>query len=143
MATKATAVLNNYRQSPRKVRLVADLMRGKKVGDVLTTLEFTTKKATSPLAKLLKSAIANAKEKGADEANLFIEKITVDGGPILYRRRARARGSAYAIRKRTSKVTLSLGEKEEKVKKVPAKKKATPTKAEKAAPKKKVTKKTK
>lgn len=126
--SKATAQLNDYRQSPRKVRLVANLIRGKKVSDAIELLQFTTKRASSPLVKLIQSAEANAKNNGIDENELFVEEITVDGGKILYRRRARARGSAFAIRKRTSHVTVVLGDKVEK-KEDKAVKKAAPKKA--------------
>lgn len=107
--SKATAQLNDYRQSPRKVRLVADLVRGKKIQDAIEILQFATKRASGPLVKLLQSALSNAKNNGIDENELFVEEITVDGGKILYRRRARARGSAFAIRKRTSHVKVILG----------------------------------
>lgn len=104
----ATATLKTYRQSPRKVRLVADSIRGKKVQDALTILQFADKRAAGPILKLLKSAIANAKDTGVEEEGLKVSKVTVDGGAIMYRRRARARGSAAPIRKRTSHITLEL-----------------------------------
>ncbi|NLE07414.1 MAG: 50S ribosomal protein L22 [Parcubacteria group bacterium] len=109
--TEVTAQLNNYRQSPRKVRVVADVMRGKSVKEAKTKLTFITKRATGPLHKLLDSAIANAKNKGMSADNLFVKSITVDGGSILYRRRPAARGSAHPIRKRTSHIKIMLVEK--------------------------------
>lgn len=105
------AKLKMYRQSPRKVRLVVDAIRGKKVNDALTLLQFADKRAAGPIEKLVKSALANAKNNGIKEDGLVISKITVDGGQILYRRRARARGSANPIRKRTSHISLELSHK--------------------------------
>lgn len=112
MATTAKAVLRNYRQSPRKVRLVADFIRGKDVDKALTSLRFLNKKATDPISDLVKSAQANAKNLNMNPDALVIKEIAVNEGTILYRRKARARGRAVAIRKRTSHVTLVLSEKE-------------------------------
>jgi large subunit ribosomal protein L22 len=110
-----TARLNNYRQSPRKVRLVADAIRGKKIAEAFIQLELITKRATDPLAKLLKSAVANAKNNSStDIDNLIVTEIRVDGGVVMKRSMPRARGSAYPIRKRTSHVILVLGEKPSK-----------------------------
>ena len=109
MANKASAKLNNLRQSPRKVRLVADLIRGKTVSRARLELERLTKASAFPLKKLLDSAATNAKS-GNNPENLFIKKIVVDEGPILYRRRYRARGRAAPIRKRTSHVSIVLEE---------------------------------
>ena len=107
------ALLNNFRKSPRKVRLVASLLKGKTVGDALTTLRNTAKGSVVPLEKLLKSAIANAKAQGKDEKALFIKTFRVDAGVTMKRMMPRARGSAYRINKRTSHVILELGEKAE------------------------------
>lgn len=107
-----TARLNDYRQSPRKVRLVADLIKGKKVEEAKNALSLLAKRASSPILKLLKSATSNAKNLGVDLDNLFVKEIKVDNGAILYRRMPRARGMAYAIKKRTSHVTISLDVKE-------------------------------
>jgi large subunit ribosomal protein L22 len=108
-----TAQLNDYRQSPRKVRLVANLIRGKKVGEALDILTLTVKRASDPLMSLLNSAIANAKNNfSLVPEDLFVKALTVDGGAILYRQMPRARGVAYAIRKRTSRVNLTLGTKD-------------------------------
>ena len=114
---EVTAQLNSYRQSPRKVRLVADAIRGKSAKEAKIKLDFITKRATGPLHKLLNSAIANAKNLGADVENLWVKAITVDGGAILYRRRPASRGSAHPIRKRTSHINIVLVEKQKSVKK--------------------------
>lgn len=108
-----TAKLNYYRMSPRKVRLAAGLIRGKKVKEVLVQLAFTSKRSAPDMAKLLKSAISNAKNnfKIKDEQNLYIKKIKVDEGPTLKRYMPRARGRAAMIRKRTSHVTVVLCQK--------------------------------
>lgn len=113
-----TASLKNYRQSPRKVRLVATLVKGKSVNDALQTLNFLPKRATGPLYTLLKSAVANAKNNfNIEKDNLFVKEMRVDAGQVLKRRMPRARGSAYPINKRTSHVSLVLAEKEAKIKK--------------------------
>lgn len=104
----ATAHLKSYRQSPRKVRVVADLVRGKKAEDALTLLSFTPKRAAEPLRKLLASALSNAKNLSLPTENLVIKEIRVDGGAILYRRQPRSRGMANPIRKRTSHVSIIL-----------------------------------
>ena len=105
-----TAKLNDYRQSPRKVRLMAGLIRGKRAEDALNVLNVTVKRAADPIAKLLNSAIANAKANfSVAKEDLIVKSLTVDNGMILYRRMPRARGVAYPIRKRTSHVNLTLG----------------------------------
>ncbi len=109
------ARLKNLRISPRKVRLVADLIRGLDYDEAKTQLEFSLKRSALPLLKLLNSCAANAKHNfKLDESNLYVSKITVDEGPTLYRIMPRAFGRAFYIRKRTSHVTLVLSEKEEK-----------------------------
>ena len=105
------AILKNYRQSPRKVRLLADLVRGKKVGDALATLTFVDKRAAQPFAKLITSAVANAKEQGKNVEKLFIKSVAVDKGTVLKRSMPRARGSASRINKRNSHISVELGEK--------------------------------
>ncbi|MFH1402425.1 MAG: 50S ribosomal protein L22 [Patescibacteria group bacterium] len=117
--TETTAKLKNYRQSPRKVRLVADLIRGKKVDQAIQELKYLNKKASSAVKKLLESAIANAKHNNKlDKENLILKTITVDSGPTLKRHRAGARGVAYPIKKRTSHISITLAdEQKEKVKK--------------------------
>ena len=103
------ASLTNFRQSPRKVRSVANLVRGKTVVNALNTLNFLSKKAADPLYGLLQSAVANAKNTyNLDKEGLSISEIRVDGGVILKRRMPRARGSASPIYKRSSHVLLVL-----------------------------------
>ncbi len=101
------AELKNYRQSPRKVRLVADVVRGKSVPEAITTLEFVAKRASLPIVKLINSAFAN----GGKNDKLVVKEIRVDAGPTLYRRQPRSRGMANPIRKRTSRVKVVLIEK--------------------------------
>lgn len=107
--------------SPRKVRLVIDLIRGMKASDALAQLQFSTKDAARPIRKLIQSAIANAKHNHEMSAEtLAITEAFVDGGPILYRATPRAMGRSAPIRKRTAHITITLtGEAAEK----PAKKK--------------------
>lgn len=109
------AKLNYLRIAPRKVRLVADLIRGKRVQEAQAILTFTRKKAAQPLLKLLNSAIANAKHNfQLAPENLWISKLLVNEGPKLKRWRARARGQAFEIQKKTSHVTIVLKEIEKK-----------------------------
>ena len=108
----AIAKLNNCPTSPRKMRLVADLVRGKQIEMALATLRFNPKEASRKLEKLLLSAIANweAKNEGADieAANLYIKEIRVDGGTMLKRLRPAPQGRAHRIRKRSNHVTMIL-----------------------------------
>lgn len=105
------AILKQYRQSPRKVRLVADLIKGKNVDKALSELQFTDKRASLTIRKLLSSAIAGAKNNfNTAREDLFIKDITVNKGPTLSRWIPRARGRATPINKRTSHITLILGE---------------------------------
>lgn len=109
------ASLKNFRQSPRKVRSVANLIRGKSAVNALNTLNFLSKKAADPLFGLLNSALANAKNNHSlDKEGLVIKEIRVDSGFILKRRMPRARGTAYPINKRTSHVLLVLAPAPEK-----------------------------
>lgn len=103
------AVLKNYRQSPRKVRLIADLVRGKKVKNALNTLKFVEKRAAEPFAKVINSALTNAVQKGANPDTLTITKVTVDQGVTYKRFMPRARGSASRINKRNSHIVVELG----------------------------------
>ncbi|MCX6717883.1 MAG: 50S ribosomal protein L22 [Candidatus Taylorbacteria bacterium] len=104
-----TAKLNDYRQSPRKVRLVANLIKGKKVEDAKSSISFLIKRASKPLSDLLDSAIANAEHNFNITADkLFVKEFRVDGGAVLKRRMPRARGMAYPIKKRTSHVFIEL-----------------------------------
>src|SRR3989338_9479462 len=108
--TQAKAVLNNYRQSPRKVRLVLDAVRGKKIEDAITILSFIPKRSALPLQKLLASALANAKNLSLPVEDLVVREIRVDAGSTLYRRRPRSKGMANPIRKRTSHISVVLAE---------------------------------
>jgi large subunit ribosomal protein L22 len=105
------ASLRFLRVAPRKVRLVADEVRGLKVGDALAMLKFTPQAAAAPLAKLLRSAVANAEQKGGrvDVDALFVKTLTVDQGPKMRRFMPRAMGRAYRIEKKTSHVYVELG----------------------------------
>lgn len=106
-----TAKLNYLRIAPRKVRLIARLIRGKYAEDAKNILRFTTKRGAKPISKLLDSALANAKNNfHIEKLDLYISKITVDDGPRLKRWRARARGQAAQILKRTSHITIVLNE---------------------------------
>jgi len=110
----AFAKLNNCPTSPRKMRLVADLVRGQKVERALNILRFSTKEASRKLEKLLLSAINNWEQKNADgnvtEAGLIIKEIRVDGGMMLKRLRPAPQGRAHRIRKRSNHVTIVLGQ---------------------------------
>ena len=100
------------RVSPRKARLSADLVRGKKVQQALTDLAFCQKTTSKIVTKLLKSAVANADQLGdIDVDSLFVKRISVDEGPTMKRFRPRAMGRATRIRKRTSHITVILDEK--------------------------------
>lgn len=105
------AFLKNYRQSPRKVRLVANLIKGKKVNSAIVELDFLTKRASAPIQKLLSSAVANAKNLGVDVENLFVKEMRVDKGIVMKRMMPRAMGRGARINKRTSHVTVVLAEK--------------------------------
>ncbi len=105
------ARLRFLRVAPRKVRVVADHLRGMKVGDALALLQYTPKAAAKDLAKLLRSAVANAEQKGGrvDVDALFVKTLTVDGGPKMRRFMPRAMGRAYRVEKKTSHVYVELG----------------------------------
>ena len=109
----AFAKLNNCPTSPRKMRIVADSVRGKKVEMALTILKFSQKEASNRLEKLLMSAITNWQSKNEDadveEAYLFIKEIRVDSAGMLKRLRPAPQGRAHRIRKRSNHVTLILG----------------------------------
>lgn len=106
------AKLKLLRISPRKVRLVAQLIKGKQVNEALAQLDFVVKKATIPISKLLRSAIANAENNfNIKPEKLYIDKIIVNEGPKMKRRRPRAKGAAYQILKKTSHVAITLKEK--------------------------------
>jgi large subunit ribosomal protein L22 len=109
---EAVARLRNLPTSPRKMRLLADLIRGMEVENALNTLKFSTKHPSVPLEKLLLSAVANwrVKNEGVDvaEANLYVKTIFVDGGRVLKRMRPAPQGRAYRVRKRSNHVTLMV-----------------------------------
>ena len=122
--------LPNYRQSPRKVRLVADLIKGKSVAEALVALDILPKRASVPLKKLVLSAVANAKENfKTDAGGLIVKEFRVDKGVVLKRSMPRAMGRAFGIKKRTSHIHLVLGEGRLKVEngesKTPTKKRRT------------------
>ncbi len=109
----AFAKLNDCPTSPRKMRLVADLIRGKKIEMALAILRFNQKEASRRLEKLLLSAIANweakNEESNVEDADLYVKEIRVDGGTMLKRLRPAPQGRAHRIRKRSNHVTLVLG----------------------------------
>ncbi len=111
---EAKAVARYLRISPRKARQVVDLVRGQDVGDALSTLKFTPRKAARLVEKVVNSAVANAEHNNEMEPdNLYIKKAFVDEGPTMKRWRARAFGRATMIKKRMSHITIVVGEKEE------------------------------
>lgn len=135
-----SAKLSHLRIAPRKVRLVADLIRRKKVDEAEALLNFTANKSSLPILKLLKQAIANAKNNfQLDPINLYISKILVNEGPKLKRWRPRARGQASAIQKKTSQIVLFLEEIKPSAKKTKKKMKTTGLKAEKIIEPEKIT----
>ncbi len=104
------ATLSNYRQAPRKVRLLANLVRGKTVAAALAELSFTDKRSAEPIMKLISSAAANAEKNfGQSQELLFIKDIRVDKGLIMKRFLPRARGRATPLRHRMSHVNIELG----------------------------------
>ena len=110
---EAKAYLRHARISPRKVQIVLDLIRNKPVEEATAILALTPKAAGEPLAKLLKSAIANAENNfNMDKKNLYVAECFVCPGPMLKRIRPRAQGRAFRVMKRTSHVTMVLREKE-------------------------------
>ena len=110
------AQLNNYRVSPQKARLLANEIRGKGVEDALAILDLSTKRFSRPLAKLIRSALANAEDHnnrdkaGIDVDNLVVGTITVNQGARMWRIRARAQGRANWIQKKTSHIAVVLSE---------------------------------
>jgi large subunit ribosomal protein L22 len=111
------AFLKNYRQAPRKVRLVAGLIKGKNVAQAIAELDFLAKRAGLPIKKLLLSAVSNAKSMGIEVENLFIKELRVDKGITMKRMMPAAMGTGHKINKRTSHVSILLGEKVISVKK--------------------------
>ena len=113
LVKEARATLKFARISSRKVKIVADLIRGKDVDEALAIMKFTPKASSEVLEKLLKSAIANAENNhDMKHENLYVAEIFANQGPTLKRRRPAAKGSAVRIRKRTSHITIVLKEKE-------------------------------
>ncbi|HPS97277.1 MAG TPA: 50S ribosomal protein L22 [Bacteroidales bacterium] len=116
---KAQALLRNVPTSPRKMRLVTDLIRGQEVNKALDILKFSKQEASRRLEKLLLSAIANwqAKNEGVrlEDSNLYVKEVQVDGGRILRRIQPAPQGRAYRIRKRSNHVTLVLGSRKQEV----------------------------
>ena len=108
---ESTAHLRNFRMAPRKIALVADLVRGKPVGAALNILMFTKRAAARPVAKLIKSAVANASDKSKGEVDidtLYVKTISVDQGATMRRYMPRAMGRATPIKKHTSHVHVTL-----------------------------------
>lgn len=153
----ATAKLSSFRMSPRKVRLLAGLIRGKKVSIAQMELEHRAKRAAPIVGKLLASAVANAKALGMKVEALVVAEVRVDKGSVLKRSMPRAFGRAFPIHKHTSHIVIKLVEgiaaikaadvKEKKVETTPKTtktvKKTTTKEAKVEAPAKKTTKKTK
>lgn len=108
---QSEATLRHLRIAPRKVRLVAELIRGKKVSEAQTILQFCTKRAAHPIQKILRSALASMEKKTqSNDSNLYVASVAVQEGSKLKRYRPRARGRAYPIEKKTSHITLVLNE---------------------------------
>ena len=114
LKTQYFAKLQNVPSSPRKMRYVVDMIRGMEVNRALGTLRFSSKAASAHVEKLLRSAIANWEQKNerkAEDGELFVTKIYVDGGATLKRMRPAPQGRGYRIRKRSNHVTLFVGTK--------------------------------
>ena len=107
------AILNNYRQSPRKVRMVANLVKGKSVNDALATLTYLPKRAGTPIKKLIESALANVKNTGVavDTDKLIVKNIAVNSAFTMKRMMPGSRGRGFILRKKASRVFVSLSEK--------------------------------
>ncbi len=131
------ALLKNYHQAPRKVRLIADLIRGKSVDQALAALKFMPQKSSPAIAKLLNSAVSNARNAGLPTENLFVKTIAVNKGAVLRRFNPMSRGRANSFDHIMSIVTLELGAGEVKKAKRAAKEPKADKVVKKAAPKKK------
>jgi len=148
---EAVAKLKNYPTSPRKMRLLADLVRGMRVEKALAVLEHNPKHPAVPMRKLVLSAISNWKQKneGGDEGQLFVKTIFVDGARTLKRMRPAPQGRGYRVRKRSNHVTVIVDDvrstkadkKQPKVEAVAAEPEVAEVKTKKAAPKKAAAKK--
>ena len=109
---EANAKVTFVRIAPRKVKIVLDLIRNKPCEEAMAILKYTPKAACEPLYKLLKSAMANAENKNMDVSRLYVAACSVDQGPTLKRIRARDKGRAYRINKKTSHINITLKEAE-------------------------------
>lgn len=109
---EANAKVTFVRIAPRKVKLVLNLIRNKPCDEAMAILKYTPKAACEPLYKLLKSAMANAENKNMDVTRLYVAACSVDQGPTLKRIRARDKGRAYRINKKTSHINITLKEAE-------------------------------
>ncbi|MBO5332691.1 MAG: 50S ribosomal protein L22 [Clostridia bacterium] len=109
---EATAKVTFVRIAPRKVKIVLNLIRNKPCDEAMAILKYTPKAACEPLYKLLKSAMANAEMKNMDVSRLYVAACSVDQGPTLKRIRARDKGRAYRINKKTSHINITLKEAE-------------------------------
>ena len=113
-APEARATAKYVRMAPRKVRMVVDQIRNKSVEQALEVLQFSTRAAAEPVAKVLNSAVANAENnQGLRSSNLVVKAAYVDEGPTLKRIRPRAKGSASRINKRTSHITVVVAPRKE------------------------------
>lgn len=111
------ASVPNYRQSPRKTRLITDLVKGRSVTEALTMLKFLNKRGAAPIAKLISSAAANAEKQGEDARKLFIQSIRVDKGLVATRFMPRAFGRAAPVKHRMSHIAVTLSQTNPKPKK--------------------------
>lgn len=110
------AIARHIHMSPQKIRLVVDVIRGKRVSDAQAQLRFMNKAAALPVLKLLNSAVANASHNfKLDPSLLYVKSVTADGGPIIHRWTPRAQGRATPIRKRTTHIAIVLDEKKGKI----------------------------
>lgn len=110
---EAKAIVRSVRISPRKVKLVLDLIRGKKIGEAYAILRNTPKRSSLPVEKLLKSAVANAEHNyQLEQENLYIKEVYVSEGKTMKRMQPHAQGRAFQILKRTSHIYLTVAEKE-------------------------------
>ena len=109
---EANAKVTFVRSAPRKVKIVLNLIRNKPCDEAMAILKYTPKAACEPLYKLLKSAMANAENKNMDVSRLYVAACSVDQGPTLKRIRARDKGRAYRINKKTSHINITLKEAE-------------------------------
>ncbi len=110
---EAKAIVRNVRMTPRKVKLICDLIRGKDANEAMAIIKNTPKAACEPMEKLLKSAMANAENNfSMDPDGLYVKEVMVGPGPVMKRVMPRAQGRAFRILKRTSHITLVLSEKE-------------------------------